>query len=494
MTSASQPHPRGLPVLFFTEMWERMSYYGMRALLVLFLVDSVDHGGLGLTEDVATALYGLYTAGVYLAALPGGWIADRLLGHRRAVTYGGCLIAAGHFTLLGHHLPFLLAGLLLIVLGTGLLKPSISTLVGLLYPEGGARRDSGFTLFYLGINLGAAIGPLLCSALGEKIAWHYGFGAAGVGMILGLIQYRVQSQHLGDLGTQPVHPHPHPGMAWGLVAGAASSLALVFVIGLLGWWRLDPVGLARNAAGVIAAVAIGTFAWMLLGVRLGPGERGRVGVILILFLAAALFWSGYEQAGSSLNLFAERFTERRLGSFEIPAGWFQSVPAVFVVVFAPVVAAWWVHRSRRGHQPLLITKLAWGLILLALSFGVLQIGSRRALDHGTVWPTWLLTTYLLQVLGELLLSPVGLSAVTQLAPSRFVGQMMGLWFLAASLGNLLAGLLAGQVTGARAQDMPVQFFKVFLVTGAAGLLLWLLARPLHRRFLGGLGPTGSPST
>ena len=493
MAASSDSHPKGLPVLFFTEMWERMSYYGMRALLVLFLVDSVDHGGLGLTEDVATALYGLYTSGVYLAALPGGWIADRLLGHRRAVAYGGCLIAAGHFTLLGHHLPFLLTGLLLIILGTGLLKPSISTLVGLLYPHGGARRDSGFTLFYLGINLGAAIGPLLCSALGEKIAWHYGFGAAGVGMILGLIQYRLQSQHLGTLGTQPTHPHPSPGLAWGIVAGAAAALAALFLIGLLGWWRPDPVALARNAAGAIAAVAVGAFGWMLLAGRLGPGERGRVGVILILFLAAALFWSGYEQAGSSLNLFANRFTERRLGSFEIPAGWFQSVPAVFVVVFAPVVAAWWMHRARRGHQPLLIAKLAWGLILLAFSFLVLHIGSRRALDQGTVWPTWLLTTYLLQVLGELLLSPVGLSAVTQLAPSRFVGQMMGLWFLAASLGNLLAGLLAGRVSGARAHEMPSQFLKVFLVTGAAGLMLWVLARPLHRRFLGEGAPSRPPS-
>jgi POT family proton-dependent oligopeptide transporter len=493
MASPSDSHPKGLPVLFFTEMWERMSYYGMRALLVLFLVDSVEHGGLGLTEDVATALYGLYTAGVYLAALPGGWIADRLLGHRRAVAAGGCLIAAGHFTLLGHHLPFLLAGLLLIILGTGLLKPSISTLVGLLYPNGGAQRDSGFTLFYLGINLGAAIGPLLCSALGEKIAWHYGFGAAGVGMVLGLLQYRLQSRHLGSLGAQPTQPHPRPGFAWGIIAASAACMAMVFVAGLLGWWRPDPVVMARNAAGAIAAVAVGAFGWMLFGVRLGPGERGRVGVILILFLAAALFWSGYEQAGSSLNLFADRFTLRRIGSFEIPAGWFQSVPAVFVVVFAPVVAAWWLHRARQGHQPLLIAKLAWGLILLAISFLVLNVGSRRALDHGMVWPTWLLTTYLLQVLGELLLSPVGLSAVTQLAPARFVGQMMGLWFLAASLGNLLAGLLAGQVTGARAHDMPAQFLNVFLVTGAAGVLLWALAGPLHRRFLGGNRPSVPPS-
>ncbi len=471
-------HPRGLYTLFFTEMWERLSYYGMRALLVLFMVDSVATGGLGLTDEVATAIYGLYTAGVYLAALPGGWLADRLLGAQRAVWYGGVLIAAGHFTLALPHPACFFIGLLLVVLGTGLLKPNISTLVGQLYPEGGARRDAGFTLFYLGINLGAALGPLVCSSLGEKLNWHYGFVAAGVGMLFGLLQFRYTRHHLGECGLVAPARRPNARPEWMVVAGVLGLLILLVGLLLAGVVHLDPVWLARRTTVLIVGLAVAWFAWAFLFAGLTREESARLALIAVLFLASAMFWSGFEQAGSSLNLFAERHTQRMLAGFEIPTGWFQSLNAGFVILFAPAVAALWLALDRRGIALPLVGKFAAGLLLLAAGFLVVAVASRAALRSGPVWPTWLIATYLLHTWGELLLSPVGLSSVTKLAPARLAGQMMGIWFLATSLGNLLAGLFAGEVSGDNTAAMPLRFLQVVLTAGGAGLLLLLLTRPL----------------
>lgn len=476
-------HPRGLYTLFFTEMWERLSYYGMRALLVLFMVDEVRRGGLGLTDEVATAIYGLYTAGVYLAALPGGWIADRLLGAQRAVWIGGLIIAAGHFALaLPGTAPFFL-GLVLVVTGTGLLKPNVSTLVGELYPEGGARRDAGFTLFYMGINLGAALGPLICSTLGEKFNWHYGFAAAGVGMVFGLIQFRLTRHHLGRHGAPPNLPSAERRRSAMLALTGVGLLLAVLALTLTGTLVIDPVWLARRTAFVIVGLAVAWFAWAFLFAGLTTDEKRRLGIIAVLFLASAMFWSGFEQAGSSLNLFADRHTQRAVPgtSLVIPSGWFQSLNAGFVILFAPAVAALWMTLSRRQRQVPLVGKLAMGLILLAAGFLVLALGAQRALQNGPVWPSWLIVTYLLHTWGELLLSPVGLSSVTQLAPRRLVGQMMGIWFLATSLGNLIAGLFAGEVSGDNSAAMPMRFLQVVATAGGTGLLLLVVARPLQRR-------------
>lgn len=479
---AEAPHPRGLYTLFFTEMWERLSYYGMRALLVLFMVDTVQHGGLGLTDEVATSIYGLYTAGVYLAALPGGWLADRLLGAQRAVWLGGMLIAAGHFSLAIPATPAFFLGLILIVVGTGLLKPNISTLVGQLYPEGGARRDAGFTLFYMGINLGAAIGPLICAFLGEKLNWHYGFTAAGIGMTLGLIQFRLTRHHLGEAGRALPNTHaPAQRQRDSLIVlVAAVFLIAIVAAAFAGAFTINPVWLARRTAVVIVALALLWFFWAFVFAGLAPDERRRLAIIALLFLASATFWSGFEQAGSSLNLFAERYTQRDVGGFTVPAGWFQSLNAVFVIGLAPVVAALWLRCARRGLHPPLVAKLALGLLLLAAGFAVLAVGSKLALQRGSVLPTWLILTYLLHTIGELFLSPVGLSSVTKLAPARLVGQMMGVWFLATSLGNLLAGLFAGEVSGDNAAAMPARFFQVVLTAGITGTVLLLLAKPAQR--------------
>lgn len=479
-------HPRGLYTLFFTEMWERLSYYGMRALLVLFMVAPTEKGGLGIDEKVAAAIYGLYTAGVYLSALPGGWIADRLLGAQRAVWVGGILITIGHFTMAVPLRETFFLGLVFIVVGTGLLKPNISALVGQLYPEGGARRDAGFTIFYMGINLGAFIGPLVCSALGEKVNWHYGFAAAGVGMVLGLVQFGITRNHLGEAGREPAHRSDTVGRDWMLIGGVSVAGAVVVGLALAGGLVINPVLLAKGAAYVITMLAVLYFAWVFQFGKLTGVEIRRVAVIAILFVASALFWAGYEQAGSSLNLFAKEYTVLAIQSLnvELPAGWFQSVPAFFVIAFAPVVAHGWVLLNRRGVNVSLPAKFAFGLILLAVGFLVVAIGSKRALTTGPVLPTWLVATYFFHVLGELLVSPVGLSSVTKLAPQRLVGQMMGVWFLATSLGNLLAGIYAGDVSGANAAAMPAGFMQVFYFAGGVGLLLLVCAKPIRNLMKG----------
>jgi POT family proton-dependent oligopeptide transporter len=478
------PHPPGLRTLFFTEMWERFSYYGMRAMLVLFMVDAA-RGGMGLTDEVATAIYGLYTAGVYLAALPGGWIADRLLGARRAVLLGGMIIAAGHFTLALPHPSFFALGLILIVLGTGLLKPNISVLVGALYPEGGARRDAGFTIFYMGINIGAALGPLVCSSLGEKVNWHFGFAAAGVGMVVGLIHYWQTRHYMGNAGELRADaPKFSQSQRYALTASAI-ALALVIALPLLGVFRPNPVTLARSAAGIILAVAVLYFGSVYLFGGLDPTERRRVHVIVILFLSSAIFWAGFEQAGSSFNLFAERFTERAVAGFVIPAGWYQSLGPIFVITFAPVFAALWVKLATKHLNPSLPVKFGLGLILLGAGFAVMA-GAAAVLAGGTkAAPWWLISTYLVHTFGELCLSPVGLSSVTKLAPQRFVGQMMGTWFLGSSLGNLLAGILAGRIKMDTTHPAPADFLNMLWLPAGAGVLL-LLAAPLIKRWIGGV--------
>jgi len=475
-------HPVGLYTLFFTEMWERFSYYGMRALLVLFMVDATQHGGMGLTDQMATAIYGLYTAAVYLAALPGGWLADRFLGAQRSVWYGGILIACGHFTLALSQTKCFYLGLMLVVVGTGLLKPNVSVLVGKLYPEGGARRDAGFTIFYMGINLGAGLGPLVCSALGEKVNWHYGFAVAGVGMTVGLVQYRLMVRHLGSQPAQQGEGRRRRD--WFPLVTAGLVLVVIVSLFLAGIFRLDPIRIAGVTRNLIVAVAFLYFTFVLLFLRLGTSEKKRVLLIAVLFISSAMFWSGFEQAGSSLNLFAERYTQRGLFSFTIPAGWFQVLEPIFVISLAPVIASIWLRLGAGNLNPSVPLKFACGLILLAGGFFVM-VGAAKLVAVGQkVWPQWLVMTYLLHSLGELCLSPVGLSAVTKLAPPRLVGQMMGTWFLATSLGNLIAGQLAGGFSADAVEQMPARYLLIVLTTSGTGVLLLLLARPLRRLMAG----------
>lgn len=492
-TATKVVHPAGMRTLFLTEMWERMSYYGMRALLVLFMVSPVERGGMGFEAGEATAVYGLYTALVYLAALPGGWVGDRLMGTRDGVWWGGVVIALGHLVLGFHHPKGFYVGLVLVALGSGLLKSNMSTLVGALYPEGGARRDAGFTLFYMGVNLGAFIGPMVCSALGEKLGWRWGFSAAGIGMVFGLIQFRWSRHLLGDAGELAVSTDRRALRGRWVVLGCV-LVAMVAMGAALwnGWLQIDPKVLAARTAGVITGVGAVYFLWAAVEIRIaakggpeGAVELRRLGVIAVLFAASALFWSGFEQVGSSLSLFAERFTDRMVLGWQVPAGWFQSVNALFVILLAPLMAGLWTAWDRRGGGPGLAAKVAWSLVLLGAGFLVAAWAARRADASGTVGPLWLVTVYFIHTVGELCLSPVGLSAVTKLAPQRLAGQMMGVWFVGSALGNVLAGMLAGEVAGEGTLVMAARFMEVVRTAGIAAVVMLILVRPLNR-WMGGV--------
>ncbi|MGK0298795.1 MAG: POT family proton-dependent oligopeptide transporter [Gammaproteobacteria bacterium] len=485
---STSTHPRGLYTLFFTEMWERFSYYGMRALLVLFMTETLADGGLGYDDATATAIYGIYTAAVYVACLPGGWIADRLLGAQKAVWYGGIIIMLGHFTLAIPSIPSFYLGLMFVVLGTGLLKPNISAIVGELYPSGSSACTAGYTIFYMGINLGGFMGPLICSTLGESdmFGWHYGFAAAGIGMLFGLIQYRLTQRHLGDSGRYPEYLRADsnttepPRYGWLVVGIGVGLVAFVVVLCLVGLFQISPVGLARTTTYVIAAIATLYFVYVFRFGRLSSREKNCVWVIVILVIAEAVFWSGFEQAGSSLTLFADRYTDRFIFGFEIPTGWFQSLNPMFILILAPFFAAMWVNLGKRNLDPSIPAKFALGLIQLGLGFLVMFGASKLILNGDSVLPTWLFFTYMLHTMGELCLSPVGLSSISRLAPKRFVSQMMGIWFLGSALGNIIAGLLAGRFNPESIADMPSLYLQIICIAVGSGLLLLIFTKPIKR--------------
>ncbi|MBP6513668.1 MAG: peptide MFS transporter [Steroidobacteraceae bacterium] len=481
-------HPRALSTLFFTEMWERFTFYGMRALLVLFLVDSVQSGGFGLDDKTATAIYGLYTAATFMAALPGGWIADRLVGAQRAVVAGGMLMTLGNALLVIPGPPALFfAGLITIILGVGLLKPNVSTLVAQLYPEGGARRDAGFTIFYMGINLGAFIGPLIAGFLAEQYGWRWGFLAAAVAIPVGTLQFWLSRERLAGAGAAPIRSDGGSGLAgdWRKLGIGLAVVLLGLGLCLTGVIPVDPASLAKRAAWVLVSMAAGYFIYLFFFAGLEPVERRRVVVLLSMFVACALFWAGYEQGGSSLNLFAKRFVDRTIGGFEIPAGWLQSVPPLFVIVFAPLFSMLWVALARRMLDPTVPVKFGLALILMGCGF-LFMVHAASIVAAGFESPVhWLVLTYMIHVFGELCLSPVGLSTVTKLAPARFVGQMMGVWFLASSLGKLLAGLIAGTFDAGDVAAMPARFMGITWYGVIVGVILLLLAKPLTR-LMGGV--------
>jgi POT family proton-dependent oligopeptide transporter len=596
-------HPRGLATLFFTELWERFSYYGLRAMLVLFMTApagaAATNPGLGFGTEKATAIYGLYTAFVYLLALPGGWVADNIWGQRRSVFVGGVIIAAGHFSLampvLG--LPdtaFFYLGLFLIVVGTGLLKPNISTMVGDLYPEGGARRDAGFSVFYMGINFGAILGPTLCGWLGEQYSWHWGFSLAGFGMLVGLISYKLGAPNLGRAGlleaddeeavrrksrnfylltalvtglivafgflaTSGVIDVTLTQVAEALGVGIILVTLLFFAYLTLGWsgvgsmtafFVVASLGVNQFVDGAALASQIGVgitvlFFILVSIVRLAAPQydvslkKKRLLVIFWLFLLSALFWSGFEQAGSSLNLFARDLTARGFGPFALsqssaligvivilglpaayigvrmfrrkdlwwvgqagvsllgalvvgflgylayqmaggwtmPASMLQNINPTFIVVLAPVFGSLWTWLANRDANPSIPVKFGLGLLGLAAGFFVISWGAAQATAENPVGAHWLVVTYFLHTCGELALSPVGLSSMTKLAPENRVGQMMGVWFVSTALGNLFAGLIAGQL---EALDPSGLFTTVAIIIGGGGVVALLAAPPVKR--------------
>ena len=487
-------HPRGLATLFMTEFFERFTYYGMRALLVLFLVAATDEAnpGFGVDRETAGAIYGLYTGAVFLFSLPGGWIADRLIGQRRAVYWGGIIIAIGNFLLAvpGGPAVFYL-GLATIVIGVGLLKPNISAIVGALYEgQPGARRDAGFSIFYMGINLAALIAPFIAGTIGESWNWRAGFGVAGAAMLIGVLQYRMTEHYLGNAGLAPANVSDEErSRGWRNVAIGGALVALLTALLYTGTIPVTITGLAQIFAGGMVAVGFVFFAGVLVLGGLDADEKKRVLLIALFFLCAALFWAGFEQAATTFNLFAQDFTDRSwLGGMfadgEHPAAWYQSANPIFVVIFAPVFAWMWVALGRRNLDPSSPAKFGLALVLVGVGFLVMMWAAQLVVaSDSKVAPTWLLLTYLLHTFGELCLSPVGLSNVTKLSPKRYVGQMMGTWFLGAAVGNALAGLIGGHVGSGEAAAMPAQFLQMCFIAGGAGLVL-ILGSPWLKKLAG----------
>src|SRR6266446_3372540 len=426
-------HPRGLSTLFFTEMWERFSFYGLKALLILFMTAAAAQGGLGFTAQRAGDIIGWYGFGVYASAIVGGWLADRVLGQYRSVLLGGIIIALGHFSMAFPTLATFYLGLCLIVVGTGLLKPNASTMVGALYDAEDARRDAGFSIFYVGINVGAFVAPLVVGTLGQKVNWHIGFACAGVGMIIGLVQYVVGKPRLMPalerLGQTDTH-------------AARSSEP---------WWRFE------------------------------RGEWGRVAAIAVLFVFSSIFWGAFEQASSSLNLFADRLTRNTAFGYNFPSTWYQSLNSMFMILgLAPLMGWFWIRLGPR--QPSSPVKFALGLFFVGLGF-VLIVPAAKLAQQGTlVSPWWLIGLYFLHTIGELCLSPVGLSIVTKLAPQRIVGAMMGVWFLSIAVGNKLAGMAGGLFDRL---PLPELFGAVAATTFVAAAVLLVLTRPIQR-LMGGV--------
>jgi proton-dependent oligopeptide transporter, POT family len=475
--------PRGLATLFLTEMWERFTYYGMRSILILFAVAAVSEGGLGLDDHIASAVYGLYIASTYVFALFGGWMADRLLGAQRAVIVGGVVILCGNVLLVLGSVQCFFVGLVVIVLGVGLLKPNISVMVAELYPEGGARRDAGFSIFYVGISVGALLGSLLVPLCAAQFGWRWGFSLPVFGMMIGLGQFLLTRHWLGERGRGA---RGATGFrAWLPVFLLLLAVMAITALAIGGQLAIDPVRLAAAASWVIALFAVAYFAYLILFAGLNRDERRRVYVMIALFVAYATFFAGFEQGGASMNLFADRYTDRNVFGWVMPAGVLQGTTALYTILFAPAFAALWIALGRRGYDFAPSIKFAAGLALLSAGCLVMYVASGYVVKGAKILPTWLLVTYFLQECGDLCLSPVGLSSMTKLAPPRFVGQVMGLWFLALALGNNLAGQLSGEYDASNLQSLPALFLKIFWWSfGAAAIML--LLTPLIRRLLGGV--------
>jgi len=478
-------HPRGLYPLFFTELWERFSYYGMRALLTLFMVAPVVDGGLGFPTRRAGVVYGTYAMSVYMLSIPGGFLADNFLGARRSVLLGGVIIAVGHFTLALRSETTFLLGLVLIALGTGLLKPNISTMVGSLYESGDVRRDAGFSIFYTGINIGAFIAPLITGWLAQSDqfksmlqgwgldpthSWHWGFAAAGVGMTIGVIVFCVTGNRIAHVGHPPPAETVRP---WGKLALVLAGAAILFALVRLADTnpRFEWIGYGYIGLPVLAIV------WF--GFRASPDSQ-RIAAVMVFSLAALVFWAIFEQAGSTIAMFGDQLTRTEILGHKFPSAWFQSINSLFVMTLAPLFALLWASLGSR--QPSSPAKFVFALVCLGLSF-LLMVPAAKLTVEGKVSPRWIVGLFFLQTIGELCLSPVGLSTMTKLAPPKLQGLVMGIWFLAAALGNKVAGTMAGDFTATDGVGLAKFFLAQTMWVGGATLAL-IACVPWLKRLMG----------
>jgi len=462
-------HPKGLFILFFAELWERFSFYGMRALLVLYMVYALQYA-----DELAAGIYGAYIGFVYATPLIGGMLADRFLGYRRAIVTGGVLMSLGHFAMAIEHKVFLFGAMALIIAGNGFFKPNISTMVGSLYDRQDPRRDGAFTIFYMGINIGAGLSPLLCGYLGERIGWHYGFTLAGVGMLIGLGVFLWGQKMIGDVGLPP-RPDAFREQIAGIRKTVFLYLCIAAFIPFAGYMLTRPTWV-QNGVYIIGPIFLAYIVYEAM--RSPREERGRLFVVLSLIVFSITFWACFEQAGSSMNLFTDRHVDRHVFGWEVPTTWFQSVNPAFIILLAIPFSALWIRLGRAGKNPTAPIKFGLALVQLAAGFVAMVIAAKSASGGGLSHLFWLVLAYFLHTTGELCLSPVGLSTVTKLSPLRLTGLMMGVWFLS----NAFAGVLSGQIaalTGAEAGYEKV-FTMIVFFAGGAGVLLMLLSPFLKR--------------
>jgi len=470
--------PAGLATLFLTELWERFTYYGIQSLLILFMVAPAAKGGLGLDDKSSASIYGLYVGSTYLLGLLGGWIADRLAGAQRAVIAGGILIALGNTLLALGSTSIFFLGLLVIAMGVGLLKPNVSALVATLYPEGGARRDAGFSIFYMGINTGGFLGPIVVPLLATALGWRFGFAATALGMALGVVQFLVTRRLLGAAGGAVA---PEQRASWTPIVLLFVAIGAAVLLTLTGVLHIDAALVGASASWAVSLLAVAYFAYLLFFAGLTATERKRVLVMVALFAGSVTFWAGYFQQGASFNLFAARYTDMHILGWNAPPGMLQAMNSLFVIILAGAFAALWLALGRRGRDPPSVAKFGVALLLLGLGFLVMYVAAQRVLAGHLVLSTWLIATYFLHVCGEMCLSPVGLSNMSKLVPPRFVGQAMGMWFLSLALGGNLAGQLTGQYDASHLESLPALFLRIFwygLIAGAVMLALTPLARRL----------------
>ena len=482
MTNANSGHPRGLYTLFFTEMWERFSYYGMRALLTLFLVAELVNNGFGMTRAEAFAVYGVFTGLVYVTPIFGGYLADAILGQRKAIYIGAFVMAAGQFVMAysviaeeSIRLSMLYSGLALLIVGNGFFKPNISTIVGGLYEADDPRKDGGFTIFYMGINLGAFIAPLTAGYLGEVYGWQYGFATAGLGMVIGALWFFFNQKSLEKVGLPPKCDESCSSLngkdwtdiiAYTLVS-VALSFGVVYLIDVISETTLNYI------IYIIGIVAVGGIGYTIYNGTEGNTEWSRVSVIFILAIFNIVFWSGFEQAGSTFNIFAADQTDRIVFGWEIPASWFQSINAIAIFAIAPIFDVLWGKLTQRGKNPPTPVKFGLALLMLALGFFVMSAAASAAVG-GLVSPLWLVSVYLLHTLGELMISPIGLSMITKLSPPKIVSIMMGIWMGSIAIGNYLAAAMEHIAASMGfEQGAPMFRFIAFeaLIAGAIAILL-----------------------
>ncbi len=495
-------HPVGLSSLFATEMWERFSYYGMRALLVYFLTDTFIGGGFNMAELDAFTIYGIFTGLVYVTPIIGGILADKFLGQRKTIYIGGFTMAIGQFILaysatmdkavnMDSAQLLFFTGLGVLIIGNGFFKPNISTMVGELYDNSDPRKDGGFTIFYMGINMGAFLSPLVAGKLGEQVAWQYGFLAAGVGMLIGTIWFLMRSHTLGHIGMPPKVKHDRVRLIakdWISILTFVAVLvgSVLFVINI---WSVLGETATTWVIRIVSVVGGGYIFYSIFKGTEGKTEWSRVSVILVLALFNVFFWAGFEQAGTTFSIFARDNTDRMIGSFEIPATWFQSVNAIFIVVFAPLFSVLWLKLSKVNLNPNTPMKFVWGMVLLSLGFVIMAIASSVSNAGGEVTkvsPLWLVMVFMMHTFGELCLSPIGLSMVTKLSPAKLVSTMMGVWMGSFAAGNFVASQMKAisiKLESVLGYEVPV-FWFIAIETAAAALILLFLTPWLKRMMKG----------